>query len=55
MDENEKITCKNCLWSHPVTLKCWKHLHPKKNKLNEIVCEGFEHDYSPQQAAIYSR
>lgn len=55
MDENEKMICKNCLWSHPANLRCWKHLKPRKNTLDEIVCNGFEQYYNPQQAAIYSR
>ncbi len=55
MDKDENMICKNCLWSHPTNLRCWKHLRPRKNALGETVCNGFEHDYNPQQAAIYSR
>lgn len=55
MAQNKEKICKNCLWSHPANLKCWKQLQPQKDPAGQDVCVGYEEDFNPYEMAIYTR
>ncbi len=47
--------CAACLWSHPVTFKCWKQMLPQKDAAGQDACAGYEPDTNPSEMAIYTR